>query len=161
MDSGREQSSTPKSHKGHKAAPSNMAFKHSFHFMVALGLNSACAVPAYDLFEQSQIEMASSVGEWCTLNPHVPARNEVSLAEQPENCGDYGLCLGIGPEHETLQVVEMCSCRCDGDPVNAPFCACPDGYSCEDMFPSIQELKGPDPYEGSYCIPLEQLKSGY
>ena len=125
--------------------------------LAGVGLTAGCGVPAYDMFEQSQAEMASEVGEWCGINPP-PQRNEVNISDQPEACGDFGKCLGVGPEHDTVDQLEMCSCRCDGDLVDAPFCACPEGYVCQDLVSDLREEQdAPHPYAGSYCAPAEQM----
>jgi len=46
----------------------------------------------------------------------------------------------------------ICSCRCDGPPGTGPFCACPDGFSCEHL---VDDLLGNEislAYAGSYCV---------
>ena len=43
-----------------------------------------------------------------------------------------------------------CSCRCDGPPEAAPFCACPDGFECAKLVADIGT--GNRDLVGSYCI---------
>jgi len=118
-----------------------------------VGLSAGCAVPAYDLFEQSQAELANTVGESCSLHPDAPQGNEVWISEQPEACGDFGICLGIGPDNEDAEELEMCSCRCDGAPGDGPYCACPEQYECVPLVVELGAPSAPNSYAGSYCVP--------
>jgi hypothetical protein len=44
-----------------------------------------------------------------------------------------------------------CSCRCDGPPGEAPFCACPDGFECRHLIDDHGNTSS-DQITGSYCI---------
>lgn len=117
--------------------------------VLGAGLGVSCTTPTYDLFEQSQAELAQEVGAQCELAPL--EAGEVVLEEQPENCGDFGLCLGIGPDVEGLEQLVMCSCRCDGPDGDGPFCACPDAYTCESVVEALDATSSR--YAGAYCVP--------
>jgi len=125
-----------------------MTIKCTFYSVVVLGLCVGCGVPTYDIFEQSQAELATEVGAQCTLDG-TPADGEIWLVEQPEACGEYSLCLGVGPGLPQPEGV-MCSCRCGGDPNDGPFCACPEGFACEPLADDL--VSGPDAHSGSYCV---------
>lgn len=43
-----------------------------------------------------------------------------------------------------------CSCRCDGPQANAPYCDCPDGFSCRELISDIG--LGNRQLAGSYCV---------
>jgi hypothetical protein len=43
-----------------------------------------------------------------------------------------------------------CSCRCDGEKSNAPYCECPEGFSCENLIDDIG--LGNAQLAGSYCV---------
>lgn len=43
-----------------------------------------------------------------------------------------------------------CSCRCDGAQSNAPYCECPEGFSCENLIDDIG--LGNAQLAGSYCV---------
>ncbi len=43
-----------------------------------------------------------------------------------------------------------CSCRCDGPQSNAPYCECPDGFSCVDLIDDIG--LGNKQLAGAYCV---------
>ena len=43
-----------------------------------------------------------------------------------------------------------CSCRCDGPQSNAPYCECPDGFSCADLIDDIG--LGNKQLAGAYCV---------
>lgn len=43
-----------------------------------------------------------------------------------------------------------CSCRCSGPQANAPYCECPDGFSCADLIDDIG--LGNKQLAGGYCV---------
>jgi hypothetical protein len=42
-----------------------------------------------------------------------------------------------------------CTCRCDGPPGTAEFCACPEGFVCQEIISSETAGAG---IQGSYCV---------
>jgi hypothetical protein len=44
----------------------------------------------------------------------------------------------------------ICSCRCDGEPGDGPFCDCPSGMTCEPLVPP-RSSGSSGQGEGSYC----------
>ncbi len=43
-----------------------------------------------------------------------------------------------------------CSCRCDGPDSSAPYCECPEGFSCSELIPDIPLAS--EQRSGSYCV---------
>jgi len=45
-----------------------------------------------------------------------------------------------------------CSCRCDGDDPDAPYCECPGGFECRPLMPDVGPALGTQQLAGSYCV---------
>jgi hypothetical protein len=70
--------------------------------------------------------------------PREPA-NEVTVPVNPQ-------LVSRRPESSVY-----CSCRCDGPPGEAPFCACPDGFECRHLIDDYGNTSS-NQITGSYCI---------
>lgn len=66
--------------------------------------------------------------------------------------GMLDVSVPVEPQLEARPVDDAvyCSCRCDGEDPDAPYCDCPDGYSCADLVPYIPIADAQ--LAGSYCV---------
>jgi len=106
-----------------------------------------------------------TVGASCTIDGDVDFRpdswtDETFLVANAPDCYTDQVCMvyeiegdpgvdcqsGCAPPEE-VEARVFCSCRCDGEPGTGPFCACPSGFTCEDII----EI-GPEDVRGSYCV---------
>lgn len=78
--------------------------------------------------------------------------------DHPYNCKVPGLDgfveVAVAPqriERPPEQAV-YCSCRCSGTDLNARYCECPSGFSCEEVVPSSTDGSGNGELAGGYCI---------
>lgn len=53
-------------------------------------------------------------------------------------------------ESRPPEVSVYCSCRCSGPDPGAPYCECPNGYSCEELLPDVG--LGNRQRAGGYCV---------
>jgi hypothetical protein len=74
--------------------------------------------------------------------------NEVYLSENALECATHTCMVSNWDEHSAPQEQTeraYCTCRCFGDGDPASYCACPEGFVCEQLFPN-------GPTADRYCI---------
>ncbi len=66
--------------------------------------------------------------------------------------GTIAIAVPVEPQLQTRPVGDAvyCSCRCAGDDPDAPYCECPNGFSCTDLVPYIASSDAQ--LAGSYCV---------
>ncbi len=68
----------------------------------------------------------------------------------PDGTLDIGVAVEAQLEARRPKDSVYCSCRCSGPQKNAPYCECPEGYSCKDLIDDIG--LGNAQLAGGYCV---------